>query len=272
MKWRIVVPLVVIVAVLAGASFWLYSSGEDDPSTDVAPTTPSTVPGDAPDAGNATPVAGDVTIYAVPSTAGILEALKIGFETANPDATVTIESGSATDSIATAVDADAGVFVAPFSTVSALKTLDRSLGDPLPFGRNLFVIAVPEGNPDDVSGLEVFEADGARTAICGPDSAYGNLAEIVVEDAGFSTEDSTVGTTCGRRSVNRVRTGDLDAALVQRTGTTDAVDTVAIPDDDNVIIDFSMVPLGDDEVTTAWTSFVASAAGQNILEGRGFLP
>lgn len=274
MKWRIVVPLVVVVAVLAAATVWLLT-GDDDPAptaTTAPPTT--TVPGQGLDDGLAAPVAGEMNLYGVPSTQGILDLLKVGFEATNPDAELTVETRASIEMIARIVDApDPGVYVAPTQSVTNLKGLSGAIGEPQTFGRNLFTIVVPRGNPGRVAGLDAFTAGSdQRMLICGPVSGYGNLAELVLEGAGVEYDPADVGTACGQSSVEQIVAGDLDLALIQRTGVRPSVSTVNIPEADNIIARFSIAQVADDPLGAAFMTFVRSEAGRSILTDRGYLP
>jgi molybdate transport system substrate-binding protein len=274
MKWRIAVPLVVVVAVLAAATVWLLT-GDDDPTPAAqAPTTTAAVPGQGLDDGLAAPVSGRLMLYGVPATQGILDLLKVGFEATNPEAELTVEVRPAIEMIARIVESpDPGVYVAAAQSVTSLKGLSGEIGEPQTFGRNLFVIAVPRGNPGRVSGLEAFAAGSSdRILICGPVSGYGNTAELLLQEAGVEYDPEDVGRACGQDAVEQLTGGDLDLALILRTGVRPSISTVAIPDADNVIARFSMAPVSADPLADAFMTFVRSDAGRSILTDRGFLP
>jgi molybdate transport system substrate-binding protein len=274
-KWRIVIPLVAVVAVLTAALVWMLMKDDDAPASTATPgATTTTVPGAGLDNGLAEPVSGTLQLYGVPATLGILDLLKVGFEATNPGAELTVETKPAIEMIGRIVDSpDPGVYVAPAQSVTSLKGLSGAIGEPQPFGRNLFVIAVPRGNPGNVTGLDAFAAGSTdRKLICGPVSGYGNLAELVLENADVDFDPADVGQACGQTAVERIAAGDLDLALVQRTGVRPSVSTVAVPDDVNVVGELSMAQVGDDPVGAAFLTFVQSPAGRSILTDRGYLP
>jgi molybdate transport system substrate-binding protein len=274
-KWRIVIPLVVVVAVLVAASVWMLNDDDDAPAPTAAPgATTTTIPGAGLDDGLAEPVSGRLQLYGVPATLGILELLKVGFEATNPDADLTVETKPAIEMLARIVDApDPGVYIAAKQSVASLKGLSGAIGDPQPFGRNVFVIAVPRGNPGNVTGLDAFATGSSdRKLICGPVSGYGNLAELVLDDAGVEFDPADVGQACGKQAVDQIAAGDLDLALVQRTSVRPSVSTVAVPDDVNIVAELSIAQVGDDPVGAAFLTFVRSPAGRSILTDRGYLP
>jgi molybdate transport system substrate-binding protein len=149
--------------------------------------------------------------------------------------------------------------------------------DSVVIGRNLAMIAVPAGNPGQVSGLDAFAADAALdTAICGADSPYGNLATLVLEREGVTPDPARVGVGCDADAVAQVARGDLDAALVFRSflEIPGGVEVINIPDDQNLVIDIRYAPVGDaeDSETGSFPEFLKSDQATDILTHEGFLP
>ncbi|MEZ5181029.1 MAG: substrate-binding domain-containing protein [Acidimicrobiales bacterium] len=154
-----------------------------------------------------------------------------------------------------------------------MKGVSSGLGSPEPLGRNLFVIAVPEGNPKQVAGLDAFAADsGLKVLACGPQSAYGNFAQLVLDDAGTTYDPKILAPTCSKKAVKRIGKGTVDAALVLRTAVRPTVQTVPVPDDVNIKVEISIVQVGEGDGPSALMTYAGSEAGQSILTDRGFLP
>ena len=288
-KWRIAIPLAVIVVVLVGASIWMFASdggtsskGPKGPGTSqptgqpagpLGPTS-STIPGQGKDTGLSAPVTGELTLYGVPTTAAALKGLKDGFEAANPGAKVTIVNGPVLDLVAQLVkDPHPGAVIAPTRAMDAIKGVTKSLGSPEPLGRNLFVIAVARGNPKGIGGIEALDRDsGFKVAACGPDSPYGNFAQIVIDQTKTNTVDGLVRSGCQNDAIKQVAGGQLDAALVMRTAKNRTVQTLPVPEKDNVVINVSIAQVGDAANAKALLTYAGSEAGTSILTDRGFKP
>jgi molybdate transport system substrate-binding protein len=148
-------------------------------------------------------------------------------------------------------------------------------GDSVVLGRNLAIIVVPEGNPGQVTGVDVFASyAGLSTAICGVDSPYGNFAALVVERGGVKPDPSEVGAGCEADAVARVAGGELDAALVFRNNVQipDDVEVINIPDDQNLVIDIRYAPVAGEPTDGSFAQFLESDRADQILTEQGLLP
>jgi hypothetical protein len=142
-------------------------------------------------------------------------------------------------------------------------------------GRNLAIIAVPAGNPSQVSDLDAFAEDsGLETAVCGPDSPAGNLAAALLSGADVEFDPAQVESGCETDAVARVARGELDAALVFRTSVQipPDVEVVDIPEDQNLVLDINYLPATADPSSSSFEAFLASDSAAQVLSGFGFLP
>ena len=149
--------------------------------------------------------------------------------------------------------------------------------DSVVIGRNLAIIAVPAGNPGQVTSADAFAPGSALdTAICGADSAYGNLATLVLERMGVTPDPARVGVGCDADAVAQVASGDLDAALVFRSflEIPEGVEVVNIPEEQNLVIDIRYAPVGGTEGsdTDSFAEFLQSDQATQILTHDGLLP
>jgi hypothetical protein len=147
--------------------------------------------------------------------------------------------------------------------------------DSVAIGRNLAIIAVPVGNPAQVTGVDVFASgSGLDTQICGGDSAYGNFGALVVGRAGVQPDVSRVAARCEADALARVARGELDAALLFRGSVPipEGVEVVSIPDDQNIVIDVRYGPVADEAGDGSFQSFLASDAATQVLSQHGLLP
>jgi len=142
-------------------------------------------------------------------------------------------------------------------------------------GRNLAIIAVPTGNPSQVSGLDAFADDsGLDTAVCGPDSPYGNLAAVILMRAAVQLDRAQVGTDCGADAVARVAGGELDAALTFRAflPIPPEVELVDVPEAQNIVVDIGYSPASGTPTSGSFEEFLTSDAAAQVLSESGFLP
>jgi molybdate transport system substrate-binding protein len=147
--------------------------------------------------------------------------------------------------------------------------------DSVAIGRYLPVIAVPAGNPARVTGVDAFASSSRLdTQICGADTAYGNLGELVVGRGGVQPDASRVAAGCEADALARVARGELDATLVFRGSVPipKGVEVVTIPDDQNIVIDVRYGPTTDEAGDGSFQSFLASDAATQVLSRQGLLP
>lgn len=289
-KWRTAIPLVVVVVVLAGALAWMFLGQDDEPSagngkgqgqgqgqgqgTTQPVSTSSTIPGQGKDTGLDAPIVGDYVLYGTPPTNGAMKALKQGVEAANPEANVEIVAAPVLDLIEQIVnDPRPGAILAPQGAMDAIKGVSGDVGSPEPLGRNLFVVVVPKGNPKGIEGVaDLAAGTDLRVTACGPQSPYGNFAQLVLDSADVEVAEGVVGSGCANKAVKQVAAGELDAALVMRTAKNRTVQSVPVPEEDNVIVSIEIAQVRDDEGAAGLVTYAQSEAGSSILTDRGFQP
>jgi molybdate transport system substrate-binding protein len=142
-------------------------------------------------------------------------------------------------------------------------------------GRNLAIIAVPAGNPAQVTGVGAFAPTaGLRTAICGADSPFGNFAALVLARGGVQPDPAQVASGCDADAVARVARGELDAALIFRSflQIPEGVEVINIPDSQNLVIDVRYAPAINNDGNGSFEAFLASDPAKQVLTRQGFLP
>lgn len=139
------------------------------------------------------------------------------------------------------------------------------------FARNSLVIAVPEGNPAQITGLDDFSRDDLLLGLCASEVPCGSFARESLAKAGVEwvvdTEEPDV-----RALLTKVAAGELDAGIVYRTDVIGAdVEGVEIPDALNVEARYT-IAVTDPSVPQAadFVDFVLSPAGLAILRTNGF--
>jgi Bacterial extracellular solute-binding protein len=146
--------------------------------------------------------------------------------------------------------------------------------DSVAIGRNLAIIAVPAGNPRQVTGVGAFAPDSAlNTAVCAADSPFGNFGSIVVARGGVQPDPARVSSGCEADALARVARGELDAALVFRSflQIPAGVEVVSIPDGQNLVIDVRYAPVAGN-TPGSFQAFLTSNPAKQLLTQQGLLP
>lgn len=150
-------------------------------------------------------------------------------------------------------------------------------GEPQVLARNELRIAVPQGNPAGIEGLEDLADPDARVALCAAEVPCGAAARKLldaqgVEVSGASQEEDV------KAALTRARLGEVDAALVYTTDVRsagDEVEGVPVEGADKAANDYPIAVLKDTaapEAAQEWVDFVLSDEGQGALADAGFSP
>ncbi|MDH4119691.1 MAG: molybdate ABC transporter substrate-binding protein [Acidimicrobiia bacterium] len=133
------------------------------------------------------------------------------------------------------------------------------------FATNSLVIAVPAGNPGNVTGLADLERPDLLVGVCADGVPCGDLARALLEAAGVQASVDTNEPDV-RALVTKIETGELDAGLVYRTDLGDSLESIAVPAHPPTrYMLASLTDAGGDFV--AW---VRSERGSEILRAAGF--
>jgi molybdate transport system substrate-binding protein len=207
------------------------------------------------------------TIHTVAPLEGVATRLLEAYETLDPDADLALKVSPPAQAVQAVAERTGGVTILP---TAALADVDSTA-----LGRTLAIIAVPAGNPGQVTGVAAFAAgSGQETAMCGPDTIFGNFAALVVHLGGVEPDPDRVRSGCAGRAMDRVARGELDAALVFRTAVRipDGVEVIELPEDQNLIIEIAYARLANSESARAFVRFLGSDPAKLILADEGFLP
>ena len=260
------------VALAAALALAVAACGSDD-SGDVTETG---------DAGTTTVTDQTITVFAASSLTDAFTEIGADFEASNPGTTVEFSFGASSDLVASITGGEAlgtaDVFAsADENNMDKLVDAGDNAAEPEVFARNQAEIAVPVGNPGDVTGLEDFADEDLFVGVCAPDVPCGAYAQEIFDNAGVTpsidTEEAKVTDV-----VAKVASGELDAGIVYVTdvlANDDEVDGVAIPSAANVDAVYPIVTVADapsPDGADAFVAFVLSDAGQQVLADFGFLP
>ena len=164
--------------------------------------------------------------------------------------------------------------------LSRLAAAERDLllaGPAEIFARNQLVIVTKPGNPRSISSLADLATAGI-ISLCADTAPCGKFANQILGSAAVSIPETSV--TRGqdvKATLTAVTEGDAEAAIVyvpDATASGDAVDTVEIPEADNVVADYPIAVMGSSPnagLAEAFMAFVLGDNGQAALADAGFL-
>ena len=222
-------------------------------------------------------VRGTVDVFAAASLTEAFERIAEDVEATHPATTVVLNLG-ASSALAQQIVAGAPADVFAAASPATMKTVTQA-GDarsPQVFVRNRLEIAVPAGNPGDVSGLRDFADEDRTFALCAQSVPCGAATAAVFEAAGVRPAPDTLEQDV-KAALAKVRLGEVDAALVYRTDVLsagDEVEGIAFPEAEDAVNDYPIAALTsapDAAAAAAFVEHVLSERGQRVLADAGFL-
>lgn len=149
-------------------------------------------------------------------------------------------------------------------------------GPSIDFATNRLTIAVPAGNPADVSGLVDFARDELLLGLCAIEVPCGTYAADILGAAGVDAAPDTLEPDV-RALLTKVAAGDLDAGIVYETDVHESnqIETVPIDRQDGVVISYPIALLtgaDDRDLARRFIDFVLRGEGAVILREHGFGP
>lgn len=201
--------------------------------------------------------------------------IEAAFEAANPEVDVLLNFASSStlrEQIleGAPVDVYASANTANMDLVIAAVGAEKDAT----FVTNSLQIAVPEGNPGGIVGLEDFSNPDLLIGLCVASVPCGEFGREVLRKAGVTpavdTEEPDV-----RALLTKIEWGELDAGItyvtdVQPSG---AIEGIEIPREFNVVAAYPIAVLANaphPRQAEALFDFVLSSAGQEILQSYGF--
>ena len=222
-------------------------------------------------------LSGTLTVFAAASLTDVFQELGDDLMADNPDLDVRF-SFAGSSALATQIvqGAPADVFASANQAQAAVVT-DAGLegADPVVFTENVLEIAVPAGNPGDVTRLADFADPDLTLAVCAAAVPCGAAASQVFEAAGITarpdTEEEDV-----RAALTKVQLGEVDAALVYASDVEGAgpdVEGISFPEAEEAVNEYPVCVLADapnPDAAQAFVDLVLSDEGQAALEAAGF--
>lgn len=233
--------------------------------------------GDSTEAVSGEP-SGRLTVLAAASLTESFSAFEAELEGQYPDLDISISYGPSSglvEQVLAGAPADV-LATADTSTMDNAVAGGAVAGDPMIFARNTLTLAVPKGNPGGVTSLADLARDELRIALCEQQVPCGAAAEQLLDMAGVKAAPDTLENDV-KDVIGKVALGEVDAAVVYRTDAAaggERIETVDVPEADEVVNDYPVVILGGAPNRTAAEAFVAALTGepgQDVLAGAGFV-
>ena len=221
---------------------------------------------------------GTVTVLAAASLTEPFEELGARLAAENPGLEVVFSFGPSSglvEQVRAGAPADV-LATADTRTMEEAVTAGAIDGAPEVFARNTLTLAVPAGNPGEVTSLADLARPELRVAICEPQVPCGAASEKLLAAASVTAEPDTL-TTDVKEATALVSLGEADAALIYRTDAAaegDAVETIDVPEAADVVNEYPVAVLADAPNPTGAQLVVAAITGepgQAILADAGFL-
>ncbi|WP_026925628.1 molybdate ABC transporter substrate-binding protein [Glycomyces arizonensis] len=224
-------------------------------------------------------VGGTVTVFAAASLTETFTEIGEDFEEADPGVEVEF-SFAGSSSLAAQINqgAPADVF-ASANPANMDKVVEAgNAEDPETFARNQLVIAVPEGNPDGVTGLADLADPALKVALCAEEVPCGAAAQTALDAAGVALTPVTYETDV-KATLAKLTLGEVDAALVYRTDVAAAiasdggVEGVEFPESAEAVNDYVLAVVNDAPnraTAEAFAAYLRSDAALAVLTAAGF--
>ncbi|MFV0426510.1 MAG: molybdate ABC transporter substrate-binding protein [Beutenbergiaceae bacterium] len=221
-------------------------------------------------------LSGTLTVYAAASLTDSFDEIAAAFEDAHPgvDVAPVIYDGSSTLATQIIEGAPADVF-ASANEANMDKVVQAGLAqEPTLFATNTLVIAVPLGNPGEVTGLADLANPDLTVVLCAPEVPCGAASATLLQQQNLEVEPDSMEQNV-RAVLTKVSNDIADAGLVYATDAAvePEVETVEAAGADQVINRYPLVALteaANPEAAAAFVEFVTGPQGQSVLAGYGF--
>jgi molybdate transport system substrate-binding protein len=202
--------------------------------------------------------------------------VEVLFETENPGIDVVLNLGSSSSLREQILEgAPVDVYASANSSNMAQVIEAGAAENAIVFALNSLQIAVPEGNPAGIEGLEDFSDPSLLIGLCADSVPCGEFGRQVLANAGVTPSIDTNEPDV-RALLTKIEAGELDAGITYVTdvlSTGGAVAGIEIPAEINVVAEYPvavMTAAANPEAGRAFVSLLISEGGREILESYGF--
>ena len=160
-----------------------------------------------------------IGVAAAPSLSAAFTEIISDFEADNPGVRVSMELGRSGDiAKSLAVRTDINIFASASVEAMDLAVAEGTAVDPQLFAHNHVVLAVPSGNPRQITGLDDLERDDLRVGLCSVDVPCGTAADSLLAAADVTPPPEIVDRAAGSRALTaRLADNEIDVGIVYRT-------------------------------------------------------
>jgi molybdate transport system substrate-binding protein len=239
-------------------------------------TSTSTPGGGAASSSSSSKLNGSITVFAAASLTEAFKDAEKTLEQNNPGFTATY-SFAGSQQLAANIKNGAPADVIATADMQTMQTLVTAglVETPQTFTRNQLEIAVAKGNPKGIKGLADLANPAISVVLADPSVPAGKFAAQTLQKAGVSVTPKSYELDV-KSTLQKVESGDADAAIVYTTDVSsaaDKVDGVVIPDSQNVIAVYPIAVVNATQNHAAAAGFVREAVSgdvQKALQKRGF--
>lgn len=220
---------------------------------------------------------GSVVVFAAASLKQVFTSIGEQFRSDNPGASVTFNFGGSSE-LATQLTQGAGADVfasADTAQMSRVAQAGLLAGAATNFAANTLVIVTTPGNPDNIGSFADLTRPGLSVVVCQRPVPCGSAAHRIEDATGVQlrpvSEEPSVSD-----ALNKVTTGQADAALVYLTDAADAgskVTTVKFPEAAQAVNVYPIAVLKNapqPALAQRFQAAVTGQAGRQILDRAGF--
>jgi molybdate transport system substrate-binding protein len=227
--------------------------------------------------GGPSDIGGAITVFAAATLAEPFARIAEDFEHAHPGTSVTLSfAGSSTLAQQINQGAPADVFAAAHPRpMEQVAQAGVNGVEPVTFARATLVIAVPPGNPQQISGLADLTRPGVSVALCAEQVPCGIASIEALTAAAVDLVPVTYERDV-KAALSKVELGEVDAALVYRADVIHAagsVTAVEFPEAAQAVNEFQISVLAqapNPTTAVAFVDFVRSEAGVAVLTAAGY--
>ena len=222
-------------------------------------------------------IEGSITVLAAASLTDSFTEIANDLMEQNPTLEITLSFGGSSDLAAQIVSGSPADVFAAASPATMTTVTDEGLtaSDPVNFVSNTLEIAVPVGNPGNVTGIEDFTNEDLSIALCAVEVPCGSAADKLFTSLGLTAAPDTYEQDV-KSVLSKVELDEVDAGLVYKTDVLaagDSVEGIEFDEAADAVNEYPIAALKDSatpDAAAAFVDYVLSEKGQAILTAAGF--
>ncbi len=254
-------------------------------------TTPMPTATQSKSPATATPVSGEIVVFAASSLTDAFNDIATGFQGAHPNARLTFNFGSSSQlAMQLSQGASADVFASADQTqMDNARRSDAIASADRVFVRNRLIVITPRDNPRQIATVRDLGKDGIKFVTAQPGVPIGQYTAELLDKAsgdpvyGADFKKRVEGNTVSREDdvrqvVSKVQLGEADAAVVYSTDATprvrDQLRIIQVPDALQTIASYPIAAARGSNTAggEAFVDYVLGSQGEATLAAWGFMP